>query len=199
MSTGRMKGIVALAAFLVSCACAAASEEAGALSVCRELQARYRDLARANEARDIAAVQAIRTPDFSTIGPDGRRNSPADMEAYSRRLFESIRPPIRIENTILSLAIDGDTAVVDVLQEFSRRLLVNEVERAVETSVIQKETWRRMPDGWRIAFVSDVHDGRRFVDGKRVEPGQPYDPEAPPFSPVDPPRPEKTPDCGLPK
>ena len=177
----------------------ASAQDAPNVTLCRELQEQYVKLARANEERDLAGILAMRTPDFAAVGPKGRRSTFADMEQYSRRLVETIRPPIKLQNTILTMSLERDTAVVEVLQEFSRRQMVGETERTLDTSVIQRESWRRTPDGWRLAFVEDVHDRRWFVDGKRVDPDTPYDPEAPEFKPVDPPRPEKTTDCGLPK
>jgi hypothetical protein len=53
----------------------------------------------------------------------------------------------------------------------------------VDTSVTQDETWVRTPDGWRLRFVQNVHDMKWYVNGKRVEPGKPYDPDAPAYEP----------------
>lgn len=185
------------AAVLLATARPTAGQELSASTVCRELQAQYAALARANEQRDLAAILAQRSPDFSTNGPNGQRSTYADMAEYSRRLVSAMRPPISLQNTILTLSIQGNTAVVEVLQEFSRRQLVDNVERTLETSVIQRERWRRTADGWRNEFVDDVHDRRWFVDGKRVDPDKPYDPNARVFTPKDPPRPQKPVNCGL--
>jgi hypothetical protein len=70
-------------------------------------------------------------------------------------------------------------AVAEVFQEASRtRELAGKV-RKVETSVIQRETWVKTLEGWKLQSVDNVRDQRRFVDGKRVDPTKPYDPNAP--------------------
>jgi hypothetical protein len=119
-----------------------AAQSVPASTVCQELQAQYAELARANEQRDPAAILALRNPDFSTQGPNGQRSTYADMAEYSRRLISAIRPPIRLQNTILTLSVQGNAAVAGVLQEFSRRQVIDTVERTLETSVIQRERWR---------------------------------------------------------
>jgi hypothetical protein len=181
MRPRRARASSVLAAVFVATSLPATAQNLSAPMVCRQLQARYAELAQANERRDLAAILALRSPDFPTNGPNGQHSTYADMAEYSRRLVSAIRPPIRLRNTILTLSVQGDTAAVEVLQEFSRRQLVDSVERAVDTSVLQRERWRRMADGWRIELVDSVHDRRWFADGKRVDPDEPYDPNAPAF------------------
>jgi len=55
--------------------------------------------------------------------------------------------------------------------------------REVKTSVVQTETWIYVNDQWKLKLVDNVHDQKRFVDGKRVDPSKPYDPSAPPYEP----------------
>jgi hypothetical protein len=172
---------------LLATTVAFATQDLSSSTVCGQLQAQYARLARANQERDLAGILALRTHDFSTNGPNGQRSTYTDMAEYSRRLVSAMRPPIRLQNTILSLSIQGRTATVEVLQEFSRRQVLD-IERTLETSVIQRERWQLTPDGWLNDFVDDVHDRRWFVDGKRVDPDKPYDPNAPPFVTADPPR-----------
>ena len=62
-------------------------------------------------------------------------------------------------------------------------LLLAVTPSGVDTSVRQRETWSHTPQGWRLTCVDNVHDQRRYVDGKRVDPTKPYDPNAPPFEP----------------
>ena len=42
------------------------------------------------QAKDVAAVMALRTDDFHTLTPDGKTNTRADMEARTRRLLGMI-------------------------------------------------------------------------------------------------------------
>jgi hypothetical protein len=55
--------------------------------------------------------------------------------------------------------------------------------RRVDTSVVQRETWSKTADGWKLKCVDSVRDQRSFVDGKRVDPTKPYNPSDPPYNP----------------
>jgi hypothetical protein len=116
---------------------------------------------------------------------------------YSRRLVATVDTVYHTQNRIRTLDVRGaaqDTVVVDVCQEFSRQQrLRDEVPRRVDTSALQTETWIRRPVGWRRLRVENVHGTRWFVAGKRVDATQPYDPEAPPYAPVD----DQPTGCGL--
>jgi hypothetical protein len=151
----------------------------------KELEERYQNLAKANQERDLQAILALRTPDSSAKGPDGQSSNYQQMAEYSRQLVQAIRPPIHLQNTILELAVDQDQARAVVLQEFSRMQNMAGKIRKVETSAIQRETWVKTPEGWKLKFVDDVHDRRWFVDGKRVDPQKPYNPDDPPYKPAD--------------
>jgi hypothetical protein len=39
------------------------------------------------------------------------------------------------------------------------------------------------PEGWKLKLIDDVRPGAWIVDGKRVDPSKPYDPDAPPYKP----------------
>jgi ketosteroid isomerase-like protein len=157
----------------------------------KEIEAQYRKLAEANEKEDIAAILALRTPDFHSIGPDGRVVDCKSMEQYSRQFLEMNQPPYNIRVTIQKLAVSENKliAVADVFQEASRYRDYDGVRRKVDTSVLQRETWSKTADGWKLKSVDNVHDQKRVVDGKRVDPTKPYDPNAPPYNPDEPRKP----------
>ena len=164
--------------------------------VCEELTEQYAKLAEANKRRNLAAILALRAPEFSTNGPNGQRSNYEQMAEYSRQMVAELRPPIHLKNTILELTVSGDEAIAVVLQEFSRMQYKAGKLRQIETSAIQRETWVKTPDGWKLKFVDDVHDRRWFVDGKRIDPNKPYNPDDLPFSPTDdPPRPARRKNC----
>jgi hypothetical protein len=56
--------------------------------------------------------------------------------------------------------------------------------REVKTSVVQTETWIFTDNQWKLKLVDNVHDQKRFVDGKRVDPTKPYNPDDLPFDPI---------------
>jgi hypothetical protein len=156
--------LIAILLLLVGCATSAEERTR------REIQAQYDRLAEAFSREDLDAVLSFRTPDFRTIGPDGRHLDYAAMADYSRGWFELNHPPIDIRIAIQDIELRGrDEAVVTVLQEGSRRQPVEGTMRTVRHSVTQRETWVRTPAGWRVRMVDQVRDQKRWVDGERVK------------------------------
>lgn len=154
-------------------------------TVREELEAQYAKLAAANARKDVAAIMALKSDTFYTIGPHGEVNDRLTMEGYSRRFLEPLLPPIDIRQTILDLKVSEHelVAVVTVHQEVSRFRELAGKRRKIETSVVQRETWVKSGGEWKLQFVDDERDQKTVVDGKRVDPSKPYDPEAPPFVP----------------
>jgi ketosteroid isomerase-like protein len=149
----------------------------------RALEAQYAKIAQANESKDLDALLALRAPDFSAKFPDGKIANSEQMAVYSRALFEQIQPPISVSNTIKTLTISGNVAVAVVHQRFSRMQVKAGQLRKVETEAIQRETWVLAQGEWKLKFVDDVRPGAWYVDGKRVDPSKPYDPNAPAYNP----------------
>ena len=150
-----------------------------------ELDARYTELARAHDRKDLAAIVAMKTTDFHSIFPDGNVGDARVMEQYSRNFLEANQPPYDIRVRILRLSVSPNQliAVAEVLQEASRFRDLAGKRRKVETSVVQRETWSKVGGEWKLKSVDNVRDQKRFIDGKRVDPTKPYDPNAPPFNP----------------
>ena len=154
-------------------------------AVRKELEAQYLRLAEAHDKGDIKAIVGLKTADFHAIFPDGRVGDSKVMEQYSRQFLESNRPPYNIKVSIQKLAVSENKliAVAEVLQEISRERELAGKRRRVDTSVLQRETWAKTTDGWKLKSVDSVRDQKRFVDGKRVDPSKPYDPDAPAYNP----------------
>lgn len=149
----------------------------------RALEESYARLAEAIEKNDVEAILAFRHPDFSAVNLQGQKLSTDEMAARTRQMVALIRPPIRTGNILGTIDVKGDEAVVTVRQSFSRMQIVAGKLRKVETSVTQDETWTKTQQGWRLRFVQNERDNEWYVDGKRIEPGKPYDPDAPPYEP----------------
>ena len=153
----------------------------------KELEVQYERLAEAHDKRDLKTIVGLKTTDFHAIFPDGRVGDSKVMEQYSKQFLEGNQPPYNIRVTIQELTVSENKliAVAEVSQEVTRyRELVGK-RRKVDTSVVQRETWAKTPDGWKLKSVDNVRDQKRFVDGKRVDPTKPYDPDDPPFNPDD--------------
>jgi len=152
-----------------------------------EIEAQYQRLAEAHNKRDLKAIAALKTADFHAIFPDGRVGDVKQMEQYTKQFIEGNLPPLNIRNTIQKLSVSENKliAVVEVFQEVSRNREFDGKVRKVDTSVFQRETWVKTLEGWKLKSVDNVRDQKRFVDGKRVDPTKPYDPNAPAFDPGD--------------
>jgi len=179
-----MMVLLALMLTAVGATAAVAQDDA---EVRKELEGQYRKLAEAHNRKDLKAIADLKTADFHAILPDGRVGDVQMMAQYTKQFIESNRPPFNIRNTIQKLTVSENhlIAVAEVFQEASRtRELAGKV-RKVDTSVIQRETWAKTLDGWKLKSVDNVRDQKRFVDGKRVDPTRPYDPNDPPYDPDD--------------
>lgn len=143
-------------------------ERPASLEVSRAIYAAYEKLAEAVSAKDFNAFQALRTEDFSTIPPDSPPRNAEFMAARARGLLAGIEPPIKTRNDILTLTVRGNEAIATVRQHFSRRQPnAQGTLRRVETSVTQRETWKRTPQGWKLAFVDEVHDFQRWAEDEK--------------------------------
>jgi hypothetical protein len=158
------------------------------------IESQYRQMAEAIRRNDVEGVLAIQAPDFSSRNPNGSVFDFAAMERYTRRLAASVDSVIHIRNVIRSFEERGDTSVADVCQEFSRlQRLGDDRRHRIDTSVLQRETWVHLADGWKRLNVTNEHGMRWFVDGVRVDPSRPYVPGMPAYVPdPDPPT-----GCGL--
>jgi hypothetical protein len=154
-------------------------------SIKKVLNIRYEALAKTMDERNLKKILSFKTSDFHSIGPDGRVLDNIEMKEYSRQFITNNIPPYNIKNTILNLGLSYNkiVAVVDVLQESVRKRELLGKVREVKTSVLQTETWIFTNKQWKLKLVDNVHDQKRFVDGKRVDPTKPYNPDDPPYNP----------------
>ncbi|SRR6266498_3817105 len=116
-------------------------------------------------AKDVAAVMALRTDDFHTVTPDGKVNTRADMEAYTKLFLDRIDHFISQEFQIGTIDIQGDQASADVTQKTVRmQRLPDGTVHKVEAAALQRETWKRTTQGWKLYTVDNVRDTRVLVD-----------------------------------
>jgi hypothetical protein len=158
------------------------------------IESQYHHLAEAIRRNDVDGVLALQAPDFSSRNPNGNIFDFAAMERYTRRLAAAVDSVIHIGNVIQSFEERGDTSVADVCQEFSRLQRLGDGRRhRIDTSVLQRETWVHLADGWKRLNVTNEHGMRWFVDAVRVDPSKPYAPGMPAYAP----EPDPPTGCGL--
>lgn len=152
-------------------------------SVRQALEAQYATITQAYFDRNPEPVFALRTPDYSTHMPSGERWTRERTDAYTHAAFAQVEKTLELTFHIDSLTVRADTAVAAIHQHWVREQQKAGRLRHVDTEARQRETWIKTPDGWRLWLVDDIHPGNWWIDGKRVDPHKPYDPEAPPFAP----------------
>jgi hypothetical protein len=132
---------------------------------------------------DPEGVLALHAPNFTAKLPNGKIWSTEESEAYIRAGFEQVKRNLDLSFDIEALTAQGDTAIATIHQHWKREQMKGGQVRTVETEAIQREWWLNTPEGWRLFLVDDVHPGVWKVDGKRIDPSKPYDPDAPEFHP----------------
>jgi ketosteroid isomerase-like protein len=133
----------------------------------RAIQDWYERNKAAFQAKDVAAVMALRTDDFHTLTPDGKTNTRADMEARTQRLLGMIDHFISQDFQIGTIQVQGDLASADVSQKTVRMQRFPDGSlHKVDSRVVQRETWKHTADGWKLYRVDNIQDGLIFVDDK---------------------------------
>ena len=132
-----------------------------------ELQARYAENEAGFLARDPDRVMRLRHPDFHTILPDGTVNSREQMYERTRQFIGRIERFDSLSETITALTLAGDTAHAVVDQRTVRQQRFPDgALHEVRTSVVQRESWVKTPDGWFLWCVDEIQPGKTLVDGK---------------------------------
>lgn len=118
-------------------------------------------------AKDVAAIMALRTADFHTVTPDGKVNSRSDMEAYTKRFLERIDRFISQDFQVGTINVEGEFASADVVQKTVRmQRLPDGTMHKVEAGAVQRECWKRTAEGWKLYSVDNIRDKGILVDDK---------------------------------
>jgi ketosteroid isomerase-like protein len=116
---------------------------------------------------DLPSVMALRAPDFHTVTSNGATQDRNAMEQYITGIINGVRKWNRIDFTIDSLDVRGDTAFATVSQHVDRMALrPDTLVHHVETWVTQRETWVRHDSRWLMWRVDQLRNQRRLVDGQ---------------------------------
>ena len=142
----------------------------GADPVGTSIESWYEKNLAAFEAKDVAAIMALRTEDFHTETPDGKVNTRADMEERTRRFLDRIDTWVLQDFKIGKIQVTGDLASADVNQRTVRMQRYPDGSlHKVDARVVQRETWKRTAGGWKLHKVDDIRDHVTLVDDAPVE------------------------------
>lgn len=133
----------------------------------RQLEARYAENEAGFFARDPDRVMRLRHPDFHTITPDGKVSTREQMYQRTRDLIGRIERFDSLSEKIIDLTLEGDTAHAVVDQRTVRQQRLDDgALHEVRTSVVQRESWVRNPEGWMLWRVDQIQPGETLLDGK---------------------------------
>lgn len=125
------------------------------------------------KAKDVAAIMALRTDDFHTITPDGKVNTRADMELRTKGFLDRIDHFISQDNQIGPIEMEGDLASADITQKTVRmQRLQDGAVHKVEGIAVQRETWKKTTEGWKLYRIDNIRDGGLLIDGKPYNPNR---------------------------
>lgn len=159
------------AALVCACASVACGQIApSAADASRELAARYAENEAGFTARDADRVMRLRHPAFHTITPDGKVSTREQMYQRTRDFINRIVRFDSLSEKITALTLSGDTAHAVIDQRTVRQQRFPDgTLHEVRTSVIQRESWIKTPDGWLLWRVDEIEPGQTLVDGKPPE------------------------------
>jgi ketosteroid isomerase-like protein len=123
------------------------------------------------KAKDLKAIMALRTHDFHTTTPDGKVTTRADMELRTKSLLDRIDYFISQDNQIGTIELNDNLASADVTQTTVRmQRFPDGTVHKVEASVVQRETWNKTDEGWKLYKVDNIRDRGVLVDDKPYKP-----------------------------
>jgi hypothetical protein len=163
---------ILVAASAIGCTQRAASRGSIADSVAvtkRELAGRYAENEAGFFARDPDRVMRLRHPAFHTITADGNVSTREQMYRRTREFIGRVERFDSLSETITELMLSGDTAHAIIDQRTVRQQRFPDgALHEVRTSVVQRESWIRTPQGWMLWRVDQIQPGQTLVDGRPV-------------------------------
>jgi len=136
-------------------------------TVQKELERRYAENEAGFKAKDPDRVMRLRHPDFHTITPDGKVSNREQMYDRTRQFIGRVAEFDSLSERITSLTVNGDTAHAIVAQSTVRKqMFPDSTMHEVKTSVVQRESWIKTPQGWLMWRVDQIKPGETIVDGK---------------------------------
>jgi ketosteroid isomerase-like protein len=133
----------------------------------KALEAWYARNVEAFNAKNVTAIMALRTEDFHTVTPDGKVNTRADMETRTKQFLDRIDYFLSQDIQIGTIEVEGDLSSADIAQATVRmQRFADGTLHKVESRVVQRETWKKTGEGWKLYRVDNIRDGDLLVDDK---------------------------------
>jgi hypothetical protein len=147
----------------------------------KALEMRYHTIAEAYRLKQPDVVLHMRTVDFHAVMPSGEIWDAEKSAQYTRTGFAQVESTLALTFEIGTIDWQGDTAAAEIDQHWVRRQEKAGSLRHVDTRAHQRETWVRRGGEWMLWRIDHVVPGPWIIDGKRVDPAKPYDPNTPSY------------------
>jgi len=112
------------------------------------------------------------TSEHSVRLKNGTTLTRAELEEGMTRFFTSgqLVKQVHFSYTVKEVTPQGSDVIVLVEQEDKRiQIRKDGKPHEVEANVIHRDTWVRMPDGWKRKLTEEVRQTKFTVDGKHVD------------------------------
>jgi hypothetical protein len=159
----QLRSLVIAVVAISSCASPARTSDA-------EIARLYASYGEAVRKMDAPTYTAYFANDFSMRSPDGHVHDRAEMDKYQRINAQTTTKVNAYSATIEAIThpTDADFAVI-VLQQYDRDqapLEAPEQPHRIQTSAVQREIWRRTPQGPKVSRIEEIMVGPVSIDGK---------------------------------
>jgi hypothetical protein len=147
-----------------------ASAMAGAVTVRKDLDRKYAEIDRAASSRNVKAVFAYTTPDFTMTDHSGKKLTRDQAEHMMSQQIVQMPPGTTIKSVIVKLTVAGKKAVTDVRGEMTASLPGQDQKphKIVATS-LTRDTWVSGKAGWKLKASTEVSSSVS-MDGKPFNP-----------------------------
>jgi hypothetical protein len=140
--------------------------------VLAELEKTFEERTRVVMARDAEGQIAQVSPDYLGQKDDGSPLTYSELAQYMRTGMSQWVEALSISFTIEGFTLEGNEAMVDARQHhFRNQRLADGQVHLVETGVLQRETWVRTADGWKLRSTDNFRELFVKVDGRLVKGG----------------------------
>jgi hypothetical protein len=123
-------------------------------------------------------------PNSKTVMPNGQIWDAQKTCEYMTASFRQVKKTYKVLFDMDTIQVRGDTASVLIHQYWYRLQMKGGKLRDVETTADQWETWVKKNGVYLRWKVDRIVPKIWKVDGRRIDPSKPYDPNAPEYKPA---------------
>jgi hypothetical protein len=132
----------------------------------KELEAAYARNVDAFKRNDTAYLEEVFAPDFQVTDFNGETHDRQFIVNYIRKNAQTFRV-LELSMEITELTIEDDRAIAIVEQKGSRAFNDEQgVSHQLDVGAIQRETWVKTADGWRLQRVEEMELLYALKDGE---------------------------------